>query len=489
MRSQMLSEMMAHIMENRLNIDSVLIVRNGYLVLDAYFFPYAKGHKHDIYSCTKSFISALIGIAIDKGFIQHVDQPIKDFFPDRTFANMNKWKKSITLEHLLMMTTGLKCRDSWQYRWAGLFEMRASNDWAQHVLDRPMAEAPGVNFDYCNGASHLLSVIIQNTTKMKTSDFARKHLFEPLGIDDFAWAASPQNVDIGYCCMWLTPHDMAKLGWLYINSGRWENKQVLPSGWVEDSTRGHVEALWPGLYYGYQWWLVSNGHYMAIGKGGQCIIVAPEKKLVAVFTADIRGTAAKRLKGVFDSYIMPAAILPYSLPSNTKDQMRLEVLVKNVGAKRAFIWASENKGVAQNGVFERSEPPAFTLTYPEGAKKTALRWEGQVMRMKTPDDILFGVSVIDIPGGLKLEDFAPKFFARELEKVATDVKIISNKEITLACGTKAYRTDFTYLWEDYFPVTTYLVSAYKDGKCIYVGAHPYKYHYKAEPIVQSLTFK
>jgi CubicO group peptidase (beta-lactamase class C family) len=179
-RSQMLAEMMEHVKKYSFNIDSILIVRNGYMVLDAYFYPYLKGQKHIIHSCTKSIMSALIGIAIDKGYIKNVDQPITDYFLNKEFANMDDLKKSITLENLLMMASGLKCRDSYLYRWVGLTEMRKSTDWAQYVLDLPMAEAPGEKFEYCNGVSYLLSVIIQNTTRMKTLDFARKHYLGPL---------------------------------------------------------------------------------------------------------------------------------------------------------------------------------------------------------------------------------------------------------------------------------------------------------------------
>ena len=124
MQSQVLTEMMEHIKNNSYHIDSILIIRNGYLVLDAYFWPYSKGQKHRIHSCTKSIMSALIGIAIDKGYIQNVDQPIMDFFPDKTFADKDSLKKSITLENLLTMASGLKCRDSYRYGWTGLNEMR-----------------------------------------------------------------------------------------------------------------------------------------------------------------------------------------------------------------------------------------------------------------------------------------------------------------------------------------------------------------------------
>lgn len=488
MRSQMLAEMMEHIKKNSFNIDSILIVRNGYVVLDAYFYPYSRGQKHIIHSCTKSIMSALIGIAIDKGYIQNVDQPITDFFPDKELANMDDLKKSITLENLLMMASGLKCRDSYLYRWVGLFEMRNSNDWAQYVLDLPMAEAPGEKFEYCSGVSYLLSVIIQNTTKMKTLDFARKHLFDPLGIIDVGWETSPQGIDIGYGEMWLKPHDMAKIGWLYLNKGRWGNKQILPSAWIEVSTRGHIDAT---LFdqYGYQWWVDSAGYYMAVGYKGQRIFVVPEKNLVAVFTGDQTGGGGLISKYLLDFYIIPAASSPDSLPSITEEQARLDALVNSVAKAIGFTWASENEGMAKDGVFKRTASPAFTFEYPIGSKKDAIKASGEVMRMKTPGNDIFSASVVDIPEGIKLEDFGPKHFVQQFDNYDKNVKVISNKEIMLKCGTKAYRTNYTWLWNNYVPETTFLVSAYKDGKCIFVWVDTWKYHDKVEPIVQSLTFK
>ena len=492
MQSQVLAEMVEHIKNNNYHIDSILIIRNGYMVLDAYFWPYSKGQKHIIHSCTKSIMSALIGIAIDKGHIQNVDQPITDFFPDKAFANMDDLKKSITLENLLMMASGLKCRDSYLYRWAGLFEMRSSTDWAQYVLDLPMAEPPGEKFEYCNGVSYLLSVIVQNTTKMKTLEFARKHLFETLGIIDIGWATSPQGVDIGYGEMWLKPHDMAKFGWLYLNKGRWGKKQVLPSSWVEVSTRGHIDATLFD-HYGYQWYVDSAGYYMAVGYKGQRIFVVPEKNMVAVFTGDLTGRDSLISKNLLDSYIVPAAVSSKPLASNSAQKARLDDLLASVSKAPAkgYIWTSEKEGTAKSGVFKRTASPGFQFEYPFGSKKavTDAHAPFQVMRMKTPGDVFFSASVGDIPEGIKIEDFGPKFYAPELENVGSNIKVISNKEITLKCGTKAYRTDIKWLWNNTMPITTFLVSAYKDGKFIFLCAHPWKNHNKVEPIVQSLTFK
>jgi CubicO group peptidase (beta-lactamase class C family) len=159
--------------------------------------------------------------------------------------------------------------------------------------------------------------------------------------------------------MWLKPHDMAKIGWLYLNKGRWDNKQMVPSAWVEVSTRGHIDATLYD-YYGYQWWVDSAGYYMAVGYKGQRIFVVPEKNLVAVFTRDLTGLGeALILKNLLDFYIIPAASSSNSLPSNGIEQARLDKLVNSVAKATGFTWTSENEGIAKDGVFKRTALPAF----------------------------------------------------------------------------------------------------------------------------------
>ncbi|MDA3918303.1 MAG: serine hydrolase [Deltaproteobacteria bacterium] len=490
MQSHVLAQMLEHIKDKSLQIESISIVRNGYMVMDAYFWPFLKTRKHIIHSCTKSIMSALIGIAIDKGYIKSVNQPITDFFSDKTVAKMDELKQSITLENLLMMASGLKCQDSYLYGWKGLFAMRSSPNWAQYVLELPMAEPPGEKFEYCNGVSYLLSVIIQNTTKMRTLEFATKYLFRPIGISDIGWAKSPQGIDIGYGEMHLRPSDMVRFGWLFLNKGRWDSKQIIPSAWVEKSTQGHIDAT---LFdqYGYQWWIDSKGYYAAVGYKGQRIFIIPEKNMVAVFTGDLTGRESLMAKKLFENYIIPAASSPEKLPPNTKDQVRLNSLVS--GAAKAPLaglsWISKNKGAAKDGVFTRTTAPAFTFKYPLGSKKSAINSSGQVMRMKTPLDIDFSASVGKAPEDIKLKNFGPKFYAQGLENLGSNIKVIANREITLHCGTKAYKTDITWLWKNSFPITTLLVSAYKDDKFVFVCAHSWKNYYSAVPIVLSLSFK
>ena len=281
--SGMLEEMVSIIREGERGVDSVLVVKDGYLVMDEYFEPFSKGETHRIYSCTKSVVSTLIGIAIEEGHIEGVDQPVLDFFPDRTPVNMSAWKEEITLEDLLTMTAGLDARDSWLYDWVGLTRMYNSSDALQYVLDLEVIEEPGTRFEYTNGVSHLLSCIINETTGMSTLEYATENLFGPLGFDEVEWKNDSLGRNWGYSTINLTAHDMAKFGYLFLNNGTWDGEQIVPEPWVRDATRKHVDALlWPG--YGYQWWVDDWGHYLALGYKGQLIFVVPVDNTVVVFT-------------------------------------------------------------------------------------------------------------------------------------------------------------------------------------------------------------
>ena len=234
------------------NVHSVLLVKNGKLVLEEYFYGTHRNHIHHLQSDTKSVISILIGIAIDKSLIKNEKQPILDFFPEITPANFDGQKRKITIEHLLMMAPGLQCRDSSRYGWRGLSEMRRSADWVQFMLGLPMAEPPGTRFENCNGASFLLSAIIQKATGMNALEFAKKHLFNYLGTDDLNWPANPQGITIGWADLQLTPRDMAKIGQMMLKGGRWQGMQIISQNWVNQSTQAHIKA--GGYDYGYQWW-------------------------------------------------------------------------------------------------------------------------------------------------------------------------------------------------------------------------------------------
>lgn len=313
MDSWQLADMLSVIQAQRLAIDSVLVARRGYLVADAYVYPFSQSRQHTVYSCTKSVVSALIGIAIDRGYIESVEQPVLELLPGQSAAHLDGDKARMSLEHLLTMSTGLDCRDSYLYGWRGLREMRQSQDWVQFVLDLPMAVPPGSTFEYCNGASLLLSAILQQATDVNALAFAQDHLFKPLGISGVTWPTNPQGVTIGYSELHMTPHDMAKIGHLYLNKGQWDGVQVVPAAWVEASTRKHIPAtLQDG--YGYQWWTDDSGYYMALGYAGQFIFVVPKADLVVVFTSHLEDEDFYAPQRLLDEYIIPAVRSSTSLP-------------------------------------------------------------------------------------------------------------------------------------------------------------------------------
>ena len=322
MDSERLAKLFDHIRENVPGIHSVTIIRNGYIVADGVFYPFEEDAKHNLKSVTKSVISALIGIAIKQGYIDGLDQPALSFFPDRNVANLDANKEAMTLEHVLMMATGLACRDSQQYRFEGVYEMMASDDWVQHVLDLPMMEQPGARFEYCNGASLLLSAMIQETSGRTAAEFADLHLFTPLGIEDVIWPADPQGITLGFSEMRIQPHDMAKIGYLYLQDGQWDGLQILPPSWAAVSTSVHLPT--PLDDYGYHWWVDPDGSYYAGGYAGQFIFVVPEIDLVAVFTGN-SNEADVRLPGILlDTFVIPAATSTDALPPNPDGVALLE---------------------------------------------------------------------------------------------------------------------------------------------------------------------
>ena len=339
----------------KISIDFITIVRNGYIVADIYLNPFfPKDTKHIIHSCTKSIMSALIGIAIEEGYIQGVDVLVLDILDDKNIENVDARMKTLTLKNLLTMQTGLHSQDSYLYRWKGLFRMQATADWTEYILNLPIEAEPGTRFDYSNMASFLLSAIITKTTGNDTLSFARKHLFDPLEIKDIQWEKSPQGIDIGWARMWLKPHDMAKIGLLYLQKGKWANQQIIPTQWVEESITAHsfpkkyryvyneegkVDRMASGgLWmftnlarpfadgYGYQWWLDESNMYSAVGNGGQYIMVVPKENLVVVFTSKLSGADSFLPAKMLDKYILPAIVANESITANVTAQNELSLL-------------------------------------------------------------------------------------------------------------------------------------------------------------------
>lgn len=230
MNSTLLNQLIEYIYEEDYNFDSIGVVRNGYIVLEEYPDPiFTQDTLYILYSVTKSITSSLIGIAIDEGFIENVNQKVIDFFPNNTILNLDSRKQRMTIEHLLAMTSGIRWEgpDDMYHTWG---EAVLSGNPIEFILNQPLDYEPSTEWYYNGGCSHLLSAILTTTTGYSTLNFAREFLFEPLGITAVIWPIDPQGIYFGGQDIWLKPRDMAKFGYLFLNYGTWESKLSLKTG-------------------------------------------------------------------------------------------------------------------------------------------------------------------------------------------------------------------------------------------------------------------
>ncbi len=320
--SEALAEMFDFVRQREVPVHSVQIVRHGRLALDAYFYPFNAETRHDVASVTKSITSTLVGLAIEKGYLHDVRQPVISMFGGRTFANLDGRKRKLTLEHLLTMSAGWDC--GFEPNEARLFEMRRSADWLQFMLDLPMVAAPGTRWSYCSGNCHVLSVLLTQTSGTNALAFACRELFTPLGIHDVAWASDSRGHNHGWGDLQLRPRDMAKIGQMLLQRGRWRERQLIPEAWIDRATRAHIDGTSNNDHYGYFWWVKGKdypGMFEAVGRGGQRINVWPAKDLVLVFT----GGGFE--PGDLAPFILRALKSDNPLPLNRESFARLKVRI------------------------------------------------------------------------------------------------------------------------------------------------------------------
>ena len=262
---------------------SLIVVRHDKIVLEKYYSG-GRNSTSNVFSVTKSFMSALTGIAIREGFVKDRMDSLEKYLPAYYKSSINPGWKDIYIRHLLTMTPGFS--DDME-RWT------SSEDWVGFTFGLPLQENPGVEFHYANSATHLLSAVITDASGTDTLTFANKYLLEPLHYKNVSWSTDPKGYYTGYANMYLRPRDMAKFGCLYLNGGKWEGKQLVPQEWVEESTKVQYDfnkdedrGFENG--YGFLWWISGEtGYHMfsALGYGGQSIDVIPELDLVVVITS------------------------------------------------------------------------------------------------------------------------------------------------------------------------------------------------------------
>ena len=262
---------------------SLLVSWQDELVVEHYFHGARAGRPSNIKSVSKSVISALVGIAIDRGLIDGVQAPIGPFFEDLLAQESDARKKEITIEDLLTMRAGLETTSNRNYgRWV------YSSNWVRFALHQPLQSPPGWRMTYSTGNTHLLSAILTTASGKSTLQFARAALAEPLGIELAPWSQDPQGIYFGGNDMVMTPRQMLAFGKLYLHGGRDNGAQIVPRAWIDTSWVPRTRSRFSNRLYGYGWWireLAGRRVYYAWGFGGQFIFVVPEIDMVVVTTS------------------------------------------------------------------------------------------------------------------------------------------------------------------------------------------------------------
>lgn len=274
-------------------LNSFLVSQGGELVVEDYYNGWQARRPANMKSASKSVISALIGIAIAKGYIDSVDVKIADYFPDYLSSQVPAGKRDITIEDLLTMQSGLETTSNRNYgKWV------LSDNWVEFALNQPLVATPGEAMLYSTGSTHLLSAILTQATGMNSKDFAQQHLTSPLGFSMSYWSQDPQGIYFGGNNLEMTARQMLAFGELYLNGGRAGDNQIIPVEWIESSYYPHAQSpRGQGRYYGYGWWLRDLAGLqvpVAWGYGGQLIFVIKELDLVVVATSDSKPGPARR---------------------------------------------------------------------------------------------------------------------------------------------------------------------------------------------------
>jgi CubicO group peptidase (beta-lactamase class C family) len=275
------------------SLRSLLVIRHGKLVAEGYFNGGATDRRDSIASVTKSYTSALVGIALREGCIASVDQPMMDFFPELSGRITDSRKFKITIRQMLQMRAGYP----WEESSAELFELMYSGFRTSSLVDVPLARDPGSGMEYSNLTAHLLGVIVARACRTDLRSFAIEHLLEPLGSDIGEWVIGWEGYYLGFADLQMSARDLGRFGLLYLDNGRHDGQQIVSATWVADSLRVSSTDAWPfrvgrnfqDISYGYQWWAIRAGGHtynLAWGHGGQQIAVVHDLDLVVVATAD-----------------------------------------------------------------------------------------------------------------------------------------------------------------------------------------------------------
>ena len=282
----------------KMNLHSVMVLQHGRIVAQHWRNGSSPSEEHILNSVSKTFTSMAVGLAISEGRLR-LDDPIVSFFPDKLPAQPSDKLRRITVRHLLTMTCGHDTDPTGTIR-------NGSGDWVEHFLAYPVVHEPGTRFCYNSLGTYMLSAIVQKQTGEDILTYLTPRLFEPLGIEGMTWQKSPQGICCGGWGLYLKTEDLARMGQMILQNGRWKGRQIVPAEWISEASRRQVDCTPAGMRpddavrqgltlenndwvqgYGYQMWRCRHNAFRADGAGGQYIIILPEHDAVIVNTAQL----------------------------------------------------------------------------------------------------------------------------------------------------------------------------------------------------------
>ena len=318
--SKVINKFIDTINDKKINLHSFMLLRHGKIAAEGYYKPFVKDYKHRIFSVSKSFTSAAVGIAIDEGLIGLNDR-IVDFFPEKLCGNVHEYNGMMTVEHLLKMATSHEKSTSTE-----------GVDWVKGFLNTEPSHRPGTIFAYDTTGTHTLCAILQKVTGMTVHEYLKNRLFGHIGIGEIEWESCPMNINKGGSGIKCTTEDMARFGQLYLQKGLWNGLRLITEKWVEQSTSKQIDNTNTSFMldgkkgYGYKFWRCRNNSYCAFGMGGQFILVIPEKDAVFVTTANtnLHKDAHQSILDTFWETIYPDMEDTTSLGENEPASMELK---------------------------------------------------------------------------------------------------------------------------------------------------------------------
>ena len=412
--SQIVNDLFSAMDESDIEFHSIMVLRNGFVIGEGWWAPYAPEYKHTLHSLSKSFTSAAVGLAIHEGHFT-LESPIISFFPDLLPKEVSLNLAAMKVKHLLTMTTG--------HLSANTGVRSNAEPWAQSFLAAPVVHEPGTFYVYNTSATYVLSAIVQKVTGKTLLEYLKPRLLDPLKIEGADWETSPQGINIGGFGLRIRTEDIASFSQLYLNKGKWNGRQLIPAAWVEASTQTQwtfttnpFGAKTPKEQddwqqgYGYQFWRTQHNGYRSDGLYGQFGIILPDEKTVIAITEQSFNTQ-KSLNFVWN--ILVPGLQKKLLPTNSDAQQKLKAKeadlkvkfikgdsvlpIAKVGTQKRYILESNGLGAKAINLYFNKDNFEMVVNYEQGDRKLYFGlndWEKAKNGILFNHELLFPVTTL-----------------------------------------------------------------------------------------------